>query len=147
MLLLFENDIVIFNESVKKTRATGRYYTKKPGIKRVKRRDSVIAEAKSVIRLPQLTGALRSALLGEAFLFQDFLEEAIKIQKNLDPIPTKRVSWPDEVKKQTTSQVLSTYPGRDFQGGFPRPKPRGNAPRNDGSGRRSAQGGQRGQKR
>jgi hypothetical protein len=55
-----------------------------------KRRDSVIAESKSVIRLPQLTGALRSAPLGESFLFQDSLEEAIKIQKNLDPIPNKR---------------------------------------------------------
>jgi hypothetical protein len=40
----------------------------------LKRRDSVIAEAKSVIRLPQLTGALRSAPLGESFLFQDFME-------------------------------------------------------------------------
>jgi hypothetical protein len=45
------------------------------------RRDSIIIEAKSVIRLPQLTGALRSAPLGESFLFQDSLEEAIKIQK------------------------------------------------------------------
>jgi hypothetical protein len=45
----------------------------------LKRRDS-ITEAKSVIRLPQLTGALRSALLVEFFLFQDSLEEAIKIQ-------------------------------------------------------------------
>jgi hypothetical protein len=37
----------------------------------LKRRDSIIIEAKSVIRLPQLTGALRSATLGESFLFQD----------------------------------------------------------------------------
>jgi hypothetical protein len=60
----------------------------------LKRRDSVIAESKLVIRLPQLTAALRSAPLGESFLFQDSLEEAIKIQKNLDPITTKRASWP-----------------------------------------------------
>jgi hypothetical protein len=80
----------------------------------LKRRDSIITEAKSVIRLPQLTGALRSAPLGEFFLFQDYLEEAIKIQKSLDPIPTK--AW---AKKQTTSQVQSSYSGRDFQGGFP----------------------------
>jgi hypothetical protein len=46
----------------------------------LKRRDSIITEAKSVIRLPQLTGALRSAPLGEFFLFQDSLEEAIKTQ-------------------------------------------------------------------
>jgi hypothetical protein len=65
----------------------------------LKRRDNVIAEAKSVIRIPQLTGALRSAPLGESFLFQDSLEDAIKIQKNLDPIPTKRAS---QAKKQTT---------------------------------------------
>jgi hypothetical protein len=32
----------------------------------LKRRDSIITEAKSVIRLPQLTGALRSAPLGES---------------------------------------------------------------------------------
>jgi hypothetical protein len=62
----------------------------------LKRRDSIITEAKSVIRLPQLTGALRSAPLGESFLFQDSLEEAIKVQMTLDPIPTKRVSWPRE---------------------------------------------------
>jgi hypothetical protein len=43
----------------------------------------------SVIRLPQLTGALMSAPLGESLLFQDSLEEAIKIQKTLDPIPIK----------------------------------------------------------
>jgi hypothetical protein len=83
----------------------------------LKRRDHVIAEAESVIRLPQLTGALRSAPLGESFLFQDFLEEAIKIQKTLDPIPTSRASWPDKAKKQTTSQVQSTYSVRDYQGG------------------------------
>jgi hypothetical protein len=46
----------------------------------LKRRDSIITEAKSVIRLSQLTGALRSAPLGEFFLFQDSLEEVIKIQ-------------------------------------------------------------------
>jgi hypothetical protein len=39
----------------------------------LKRRDNIIAEAKSVIRLPQLTGALRSAPSGESFLFQDSL--------------------------------------------------------------------------
>jgi hypothetical protein len=108
----------------------------------LKRRDNVIAEAKSVIRLPQLTGALRS--LGESFLFQDSLEEAIKIQTTLDPIPTKRASWPDKVKKKTTPQVQFTYSGWDYQGSSSRPKPRGNAPRNDGSGGLSAQGGQRG---
>jgi hypothetical protein len=59
------------------------------------RRDIVIADAKSVIRLPQLTGALRSARLGESFLFQDSLEDAIKIHKTLDSIPTKHASWPD----------------------------------------------------
>jgi hypothetical protein len=62
----------------------------------------VIADAKSVICLPQLTGALRSAPLGESFLFQDSLEEAIKVQKTLDPIPIKRASWLDKTKKQTT---------------------------------------------
>jgi hypothetical protein len=58
----------------------------------LKRRDNIIAEAKSVIRLPQLTRALRSAPLAESFLFQDSLEEVIKIQNTLDPIPTKHVS-------------------------------------------------------
>jgi hypothetical protein len=110
----------------------------------LKRRDNVIAEAKSVIRVPQLTGGLH---LGESFLFHDSLEEAIKIQNNLDPISTKHASWPDKAKKQTTPQVQSTYSGRDYQGGYSTPKPRGNAPRNDGSGGRSAQGGQRGHKR
>jgi hypothetical protein len=52
----------------------------------LKRRDSIITEAKFVIRLSQLTGALRSAPLGESFLFQDSLE-AIKVQATLDPIP------------------------------------------------------------
>jgi hypothetical protein len=66
----------------------------------LKRRDSIITEDKSVIRLPHLTGALRSAPLGESFLFQDSLEEAIKVQKTLDPIPTKCVSWPDKANKQ-----------------------------------------------
>jgi hypothetical protein len=60
----------------------------------LKRRASIITEAKSVIRVPQLTGALRSAPLGESFLFQDSLEEAIKVQKPLGPILTKRVSLP-----------------------------------------------------
>jgi hypothetical protein len=46
----------------------------------LKRRDSIITEARSVIRLPQLTRALRSASLGEFLLFQDSLEEAIKTQ-------------------------------------------------------------------
>jgi hypothetical protein len=55
----------------------------------LKRQDNGIAEAKSVFRFPQLTGALRSAPLGESFLFQDSFEEAIKIQKTLDPISTK----------------------------------------------------------
>jgi hypothetical protein len=64
-------------------------------------KELIITEAKSVIRLPKLTGAIRSAPLGESYLFQDSLEEAIKIQKNLDPIPAKRVSWPDKAKKQT----------------------------------------------
>jgi hypothetical protein len=36
------------------------------------------------------------------FLFQDSLEEAIKVQNTLDPIRTKRASWPDKAKKQTT---------------------------------------------
>jgi hypothetical protein len=58
----------------------------------LKRRDIVIADAKSVIRLPQLTGALRSAPLGESFLFQDSFEEAIKVQKTLDPIPNNHPS-------------------------------------------------------
>jgi hypothetical protein len=71
----------------------------------LKRRDNVIADAKSSIRLPQLTGALRSAPLGECFLFQDSVEEAIKIQKTLDPIRIKHTSWPDKAKKQTTPQV------------------------------------------
>jgi hypothetical protein len=62
----------------------------------------VIADAKSSIRLPQLTGALRSAPLGESFLFQDSLEEVIKIQKTLDLIPTRHASGPDKAKKQTT---------------------------------------------
>jgi hypothetical protein len=52
----------------------------------------------------------------------------------MTPIPTKRVFWPDKAKKQTTPQVQSTYSGRDYQGGSSRPKPNGNAPRNDGSG-------------
>jgi hypothetical protein len=39
----------------------------------LKRQDIVIADAKSAICLPQLTGALRSASLGEYFLFQDSL--------------------------------------------------------------------------
>jgi hypothetical protein len=39
----------------------------------LKRRDYVISEAKSVFRLPQLTGALRSEPLRESFLFQDSL--------------------------------------------------------------------------
>jgi hypothetical protein len=56
----------------------------------------VIADAKSSNRLPQLTGALRSAPLGKYFLFQDSLEEAIKVQKTPDPIPIKRASWPDK---------------------------------------------------
>jgi hypothetical protein len=37
----------------------------------LKRRDFVIADTKSAVRLPQLTGALRSAPLGESFHFQD----------------------------------------------------------------------------
>jgi hypothetical protein len=60
------------------------------------RRDVVIADARSSIRLPQLTGALRSAPSGESFVFQDSLEEAIKVQKTIDPIPTKRASWLEE---------------------------------------------------
>jgi hypothetical protein len=35
------------------------------------------------------------------------LEAVIKVQKTLDPIPTKRVSWTDKAKKQTTSQAQS----------------------------------------
>jgi hypothetical protein len=84
----------------------------------LKRRDHIITEAKLVIRLLQLTGALRSAPLGECFLFQDSLEEAIKVQATLDPIPIKRVSWPDKAKKQTPSQAQSSYSGRDSQGGL-----------------------------
>jgi hypothetical protein len=77
----------------------------------------VIADAKSSIRLPQLTGALRSAPLGEYFLFQDSLvDEAIKIKKSLDPIPTKRASGPDKAKKQITP-AQSKYSGKDYQGG------------------------------
>jgi hypothetical protein len=68
----------------------------------LKRRDIVIPDAKSTIRLPQLTGALRSAPLWDSFLFQDFLEGAIKVQKTLDPSPTKRASWPNKAKNQTT---------------------------------------------
>jgi hypothetical protein len=113
----------------------------------LKRRDVVIADAKSSIRLPQLTGALRSAPLGESFLFQDSLEEAIKVHKSVDPIPTKRASGPDKAKKQTTPLAQSTYSGRDYQGGSSRPKPKGNSPQNDSSGGQSAQGGQREQKR
>jgi hypothetical protein len=83
-----------------------------------------ITEAKSVIRLPQLTGAQRSAPLEECFLFQDSLEEAINVQATLDPVPVKRVSWPDKAKKQTPSQAQSSYSGRDSQGGLPRSRPR-----------------------
>jgi hypothetical protein len=54
------------------------------------RAETVFADAKASIRLPQLTGALRSALFVEPFLVQDSLEEAIKVQKTIDPIPT----WP-----------------------------------------------------
>jgi hypothetical protein len=32
-----------------------------------------------------------------------------KIELPEDPIPTKRASWPDKSKKQTTPQVQSTY--------------------------------------
>jgi hypothetical protein len=53
----------------------------------LKRRDFVIADGKSEIRLPQVTGALRSAPLVESFLFQDSLKEAIKVQKTVDSIP------------------------------------------------------------
>jgi hypothetical protein len=94
----------------------------------LKRWESIITEAKSVICLPQLTGALRSAPLGESFLFQDSLEEVIKVQATLDPIPTKRVSW--QAKKQTSSQAQSSYSGRDSLGGLPRSRPRAKAPRN-----------------
>jgi hypothetical protein len=111
------------------------------------RRDIVIADAKSSIRLPQLTGALRSAPLGESFLFHDSLVEAIKVKKSLDPIPTKRASVPIKAKKQTTPLTQSTYSRRNYQGGTSRPKTKGNAPRNDTSGGQSAQEGQRGQKR
>jgi hypothetical protein len=45
------------------------------------------------------------------------LEEAIKVQATLDLIPVKHVSWPDKAKKQTPSQVQSSYSGRDSQGG------------------------------
>jgi hypothetical protein len=109
----------------------------------LKRRDNIITEAKSAIRLPQLTEALRSAPLGECFLYQDSLEEAIKVQVTLDPIPVKRVSWLDKAKKQTSSQVQSSYSGRDSQGGLPWSRRRVQAPRNEHSGGRSAQGGQR----
>jgi hypothetical protein len=102
----------------------------------LKRRDNIITEAKSVIRLPQV----RSAPLGECFLFQDSLEEAIKVQTTLDPIPVMRVSWPDKAKKQTPYQVQSSYFCRDFQGGLPRSRPRVQAPRNERSVGRSAQG-------
>jgi hypothetical protein len=64
----------------------------------------VIADATSSIRLPPLTGALRSAPLGESFLFQDYMEEAIKIQKSLDPIPTKRASGRNTTPWQTTRE-------------------------------------------
>jgi hypothetical protein len=84
---------------------------------------------------------------GESFLFQDSLEEAVKVQHTLDPIPAKRASWPDKTKKQTNPQTQSSYSGNDFQGSFSMPKPKGNAPRNDSSGGRSAQWGSRGQKR
>jgi hypothetical protein len=69
---------------------------------------------------------------GPVHFIQDSLEEAIKVQKTLDPIPTKRASWPDNAKKQTTPLVQSTYSGRVYQGRSSRPKPKGNAPRNDG---------------
>jgi hypothetical protein len=77
------------------------------------------------------------------------LEEAIRIQKSLDPIPAIHASGPDKAKKKTTPWHSLPTPdsGNDYQGGSSRPKPKGNAPRNDTSGGRSAKLGQRRHKR
>jgi hypothetical protein len=109
----------------------------------LKRQDIVIADAKSVIRLPQLTGALRSAPLGESFLFQDSLEEAIKVQKTLDPIPTKHASWPRPRNRPPPLRYcLPTQVGTTREAPLGQSlKEIGNAPRNHGSGGRSAQRG------